>query len=76
MKNQKKHMREWLERIDLRSSTRILYSAFSIVVLVLTILICLNAPAQPHFKNLRNNDVWFGEGWYYTDSAKEAGQAL
>lgn len=47
MKNQKKHMREWLERIDLRSSTRILYSAFSIVVLVLTILICLNAPAQP-----------------------------
>lgn len=46
MKNQKKHMREWLERIDLRSSTRILYSAFSIVVLVLTILICLNAPAH------------------------------
>ncbi len=74
MKNQKKHMREWLERIDLRSSTRILYSAFSIVVLVLTVLICLNAPVQPHFKNLRNNDVWFGEGWYYTDSAKEAGK--
>ncbi|MDE6363956.1 MAG: response regulator [Lachnospiraceae bacterium] len=74
MKNQKNHMWERLSSMDLRFVTRILYGAFLIVVLILTILICLNAPVQSHFKELRKNDVWFGEGWYYTDSMDETGK--
>ncbi len=76
MKDQKNHLRERLENVDLRFGTRILYCAFLIVVLILTILICLDAPIQPHFNNLRKNDVWFGDGWYYTDSIDEAGKPL
>ena len=74
MKNQKNHMWERLERIDLRFGTRILYGAFLIVVLILTILIILDTPVQPHFRELRKNDVWFGSGWYYTDSIDGTGK--
>lgn len=46
---------------------RVLYCIFFIALFAITALICVRAPVQRHFKNIRKNDVWFGDGWYYTE---------
>jgi len=61
-------------KTDLHFVTRVIYSAFLIAIFMITVIICLNAPVQRHFKNLGKNDVWFGEGWHYTDQLNEAGE--
>lgn len=55
------------KNIDLRFVVRGIYCAFFMALFVITVLICLRAPVQRHFKNIGENDVWFGEDWYYTD---------
>ncbi len=64
------------KNIDLRFVIRVIYFAFLIAVLIITILICLRAPVQRHFKNLGKNDVWFGDGWYYADELDETGKPM
>lgn len=61
------------KNIDLRFMIRGMYYAFFIAVFVITVLICLKAPVQRHFKNIGKKDVWFGEDWYYTDLADPEG---
>lgn len=46
----------------------IIFYIVTAFVAVLTIWIAATGPVQPHFESLANNDVWFGEGWYYTDA--------
>lgn len=60
--------------IDLRFVIRVICSAFLIAVFIITVMICLNAPVQRHFKNIGKNDVWFGDGWHYSDVLDEAGE--
>lgn len=57
--------------VDLRFGIRVMYSAFLIAILIITVLICLRAPVQRHFKNIGKNDVWFGEDWYYTGESEK-----
>ena len=73
MGDQKEHMVERFKNIDMRFALRVLYCTFAIVVFIITIMICMNAPVQRHFKNLGKNDVWFGDGWHYTDRIDETG---
>lgn len=54
------------KKIDMRFVIRGMYCAFFIAIFVITVLICLRAPVQRHFKNIGKNDVWFGDDWYYT----------
>lgn len=60
--------------IDLRFVARVMYCTFLIAILIITVLICLRAPVQRHFKNIGKNDVWFGEDWYYTDRLDDTGR--
>ena len=67
------------KNMNLRFVIRVVYFTLLAAVLLITVLICLQAPVQRHFKNVGKNDVWFGDGWHYTgvtggDSA--AGRAL
>lgn len=61
-------------KVDLRFVIRVMYCVFLIAVLIITVMICLQAPIQRHFKNLGKNDVWFGDGWHYTDQFDETGK--
>lgn len=36
-------------------------------IIAITILIWIKAPTQPIFDDVANNDVWFGNDWYYVD---------
>lgn len=47
--------------------TKILYIAFLAFILFVTVWIYVDAPVQLHFKEVANNDVWFGDDWYYVD---------
>lgn len=67
----KDRMWEKLKSIDLYFVTKLVYYVFFIAVFMITIIICIDAPVQHHFKNLRKNDVWFGDGWYDTDTGEE-----
>ncbi|MDE7418113.1 MAG: response regulator [Lachnospiraceae bacterium] len=60
--------------IDLRFVIRVMYCTFLIAIFILTVLICLRAPVQRHFKNIGKNDVWFGDDWYYTDVLDDTGK--
>lgn len=60
--------------VNLRLVIRVMYCVFLIAVLIITGLICFRAPVQRHFKNLEKNDVWFGDGWHYTDQFDETGR--
>lgn len=59
---------------DLRFVVRVMYSTFLIAIFIITVLICLKAPVQRHFKNIGKNDVWFGDDWYYTDLLDDTGR--
>ncbi len=69
-------MTDWIrkryKRIDLEFLKRAIYVIFAVIVLILTLMICLNSPVQRHFNNLRKNDVWFGDKWYYTEDGEHA----
>lgn len=69
-------MWERFKKIDMRFMIRGVYCTFLIAVFIITVMICLNAPTQRHFKNLGKNEVWFGEEWYYDDIADEAGNLM
>lgn len=47
--------------------SNILYAAFVALVVVVAIWIFADSPVQPHFREAANNNVWFGDGWYYAD---------
>lgn len=61
------------KKMDMRFVIRAMYCSFLIAVFIITVMICLDAPVQRHFKNLGKNDVWFGSDWYYTDIVDETG---
>lgn len=50
-------MTDWIrkryKRIDLEFLKRAIYVIFAVIVLILTLMICLNSPVQRHFNNLR-----------------------
>jgi len=62
------------KNIDLRFMSRAAYSIFMVAIVIITLIICMQAPVQRHFKNIGKNDVWFGDGWYYTDRFNETGE--
>ena len=68
----KDRLRERLRRFDLHFATKLVCYAFFIAVFVITIWICIDSPVQHHFKNIRKNDVWFGDGWYDTHTGEKA----
>lgn len=45
----------------------ILYLSFTISVIVIIILIFVKSPVQSHLREAADNDVWYGDGWYYVD---------
>ena len=53
-------MTDWIrkryKRIDLEFLKRAIYVIFAVIVLILTLMICLNSPVQRHFNNLRKKD--------------------
>ncbi len=61
-------------KADLRFVTRLINGILLTALALITVLICLRAPVQRHFKNIGKNDVWFGDGWCYTDVLDDAGE--
>lgn len=45
----------------------VLFYVFLAFVTIVTIWIFVDAPVQKHFREAANNNVWFGDGWYYVD---------
>lgn len=64
------------KNMNLRLVIRVVYFTLLAAVLLITVLICLQAPVQRHFKNIGKNDVWFGDGWYYTGVTGEKGEIV
>ena len=64
----KDRMREKFKDIDLYFVTKTVYYIFFIAVFIITVWICIESPVQHHFKNIRKNDVWFGDDWYDTST--------
>lgn len=65
-------MRERKDKsMHLHFLVRVLYGIFFTAISAITLLICLRAPVQRHFKNLGKSDVWFGEDWHYTGPGDE-----
>ncbi|MDE7478049.1 MAG: response regulator [Lachnospiraceae bacterium] len=69
----KDHIRERFSNTDLPFVLKMMYYTFAIALFIITVLICLNAPVQRHFKNIGKNDVWFGDGWHYTNMTDTEG---
>ncbi|MDE7322587.1 MAG: response regulator [Lachnospiraceae bacterium] len=67
----KDRMHDKFKSIDLHFVSKLVCYAFYIAVFVITIWICIDAPVQHHFKNIRKNDVWFGDGWYDTGTGEK-----
>lgn len=61
----KDRIKEKFRCTDLYFLTKVGFYGFFIAVFSITVWICINSPVQHHFKNLRKNDVWFGDGWRY-----------
>lgn len=66
----KERIQEKFKNIDLYFATRLACYVFFIGVFILTVWICVDSPVQHHFKNIGKNDVWFGGGWYDTDTGE------
>lgn len=64
MKNKLKHIYRNMNQNVLGN---ILYSGFIILVAIVVICIFVDSPMQFHFKEAADNDVWYGDGWYYVD---------
>lgn len=64
------------KNMNLRFVIRVVYFTLLAAVLLITVLICLQAPVQRHFKNVGKNDVWFGDGWHYTGVTGEKGEIV
>ena len=60
-----------LGKKDISFIVKMFYSVVLILVFIVTVAICIDSPIQRHFKNIGKNDVWFGEGWYYTGSSQK-----
>ena len=71
----KNRLREKLKCFDLHFATKLVCYAFFIAVFVITIWICIDSPVQHHFKNIRKNDVWFGDGWHETRTGEKVAAA-
>ena len=59
---------EKYNKTDVNFVKHVLYGAFLMGLFVLTLWVCIDSPAQRHFKELANNDVWFGDNWHYVQS--------
>lgn len=66
----KDRIREKFKNIDLYFVTNLVWYAFLTAIFIITIWICIDSPIQHHFKNIRKNDVWFGDGWYDTNTGE------
>lgn len=60
-----------IKSYDKEKVTKIIYNVFLIFILIMTVWVCVGSPVQPHFKGLKNNNVWFGDNWYYSDEAAQ-----
>lgn len=67
----KDRLRDRLKNFDLHFAMKLGCYAFFIAVFVITVWICVDSPVQHHFKNIRKNDVWFGEGWHDTATGEK-----
>ena len=59
-------IREKINKTDVHFVLGVVYAAFLMGVFVITVCVFIDAPEQGHFRELGNNDVWFGDGWHYT----------
>lgn len=60
-----KHINEKYKKADLGFIKRMVYYTILMVIFVITVWVCIDAPVQRHFRSLGKNDVWFGDNWYY-----------
>lgn len=58
-----------LKNCDSDFITKIIYDVFLALVFLMTVWVWVGSPVQRHFKALGNNDVWFGDNWYYADES-------
>lgn len=61
------------KRLDKNFISDVIYYVFTTSIVMMTIWVVVTAPVQFNFKELANNDVWFGDNWYYVG---EDGQTL
>jgi signal transduction histidine kinase/ActR/RegA family two-component response regulator len=61
---------EKVKGMDKDLVTKIIYNVFIVFILAMTVWVWVGSPTQLHFGALGNNNVWFGENWYYADEDK------
>ena len=60
-----------MKKYDFESINKFMFYALIVLILALTVWIYVESPGKGYFNSLGKNDVWFGEGWYYDDTASE-----
>lgn len=59
---------EKYNKSDMQFVKKIIYGALVMGLLVITLWIYIDSPVEGHFRELGNNDAWFGDNWYYVDN--------
>lgn len=57
-------------KVEAKKIEKVIFYLFIVSVFLLTVAIYILSPKQEFFHKLANNDVWFGDGWVYTDTGE------
>lgn len=54
-------------KASISSITKVVYGVFLLGIFIVTLWVFIDSPKQGHFREMDNNDVWFGDHWSYAD---------